>query len=139
MRRSKQESYQEIERLSKELLAQQANEAATGTHDTSNLIWRFWLSGVAVAVLGYFLFKSLNFIFVILSAFIISMAIENLIGFFQRRFSRPFSIGVAYFILIVFVLSGMIIVIPFVGQQLADIMASLVSKMYGFQQTLQSQ
>jgi predicted PurR-regulated permease PerM len=92
-----------------------------------------------VALIGYFAFQSLNFIFIILTAFVISMAIENLISFFQRWMSRGFSIGLSYFFLIIFVLSGIVIVVPFVGQQIAEIISQLVNKIYEFQQSLQTQ
>jgi predicted PurR-regulated permease PerM len=92
-----------------------------------------------IAIVGYFIFQSLNLLYLIITAFIISMAMENVVSFFQRWFSRGFSIGISYFILILFVLSGLVIVVPFVIQQFAEIINMLVIKVYNLQQMLQQQ
>jgi len=44
---------------------------------------------------------------------------------------------VAYFILLIFVLSGIILVVPFVIEQMADIVALLINKINVFQELLQ--
>lgn len=67
------------------------------------------------------------------------MAIENVILFFQKRFSRGFSMLLAYVLLLIFVFLGLVIVIPFLVQQFADLITVLVDRVAILQQTLQQQ
>ncbi len=50
----------------------------------SKKIWLFWLSGLVVVALGYFLYDNLHYIYILLGAFIISLAMESVVIFWQR-------------------------------------------------------
>ena len=97
----------------------------------------FWLVGVVVVYLWYLLFNSLDIIYLVITAFILSMAAESLILYFCKWMNRWRSMFLAYLLLILFVLSWFVLVIPFVFQQTADIVALLVAKVNTFQELLQ--
>lgn len=65
------------------------------------------------------------------------MAIENVIRFFQRRCSRGVSMLIAYLLLLIFAFLGLMIVIPFLVQQFADLITVLIDRVSVIQQTIQ--
>lgn len=106
LKQRKLKSYQEIEQLSNELQKEQDEHPMSSEQgDEHKRIWKFWLVGVAVVALGYFLFQSLTIIYLIVAAFIISMAMNNMVEFFHRFMPRGLAIGIAYVLLSLFVLS----------------------------------
>ena len=66
-------------------------------------------------------------LYLIVTAIIVALAVERFIMFWQRvGCSRNFSIGIAYLILIVFMLSGIMILIPFLIAQFADVIQHII-------------
>lgn len=129
--------YQNIQRLEKQL--QEIKDEPVKNAWLLSSPRTFWWVWIVCVFVWYAAFRSLSFLYLIIASFILSMAMENLIRFFQRRFSRWFSIGVWYIILLVFVLSWVIIVIPFVIWQMFDLFNLFIEKIIVFQQTLQRQ
>jgi predicted PurR-regulated permease PerM len=66
------------------------------------------------------------------------MAVENLVTRLQKTFSRGFSILATYVLLLMFIFSGLVIVVPFVIQQMADMVTLLLSKINVIQNAIQS-
>lgn len=136
----KESSYEEIRRIEQELsesIESKQEDSTWLNQMSSHQTWKFWVIGVFTVLLGYFLFKSLEIIYLILTAFIISMAIESVIVFFQRKLSRWLSMFIAYLLLLVFLFLWLIIVIPFLIQQFADLVTVLIDRVAIFQQSLQ--
>ncbi|MDR0369897.1 MAG: hypothetical protein LBH96_05340 [Candidatus Peribacteria bacterium] len=74
----------------------------------------FRLIGLAMIAVAYFLFNTLSYVYMIIAAFIISLAMEGVITFWQRLTrSRGVGILIAYLLLILFLLSGFLIIVPF--------------------------
>jgi lipopolysaccharide/colanic/teichoic acid biosynthesis glycosyltransferase len=72
---------------------------------TSRMSLKFRLIGLFTIFIAYFAYQSLSILFLILTAFIISIAIEGIIEFFQRRIGyRGIAILLAYALLIVIIL-----------------------------------
>jgi len=46
---------------------------------------RFWFCALVIVAIAYFAFQSLEILYLILTAYIVSLAIEAIIGFFQKR------------------------------------------------------
>ena len=92
-----------------------------------NIIY-FRIAGLVVAALGYFLYNTLSYVFMLIAAFIISLAIEGVVTFRQRLTrSRGIWILIAYFLVILFLLSGFFIIVPFClnrGTQVLEYMIS---------------
>ncbi len=136
----KENSYLEIRKLEDELSASiehAPEQDHTTTRVAGQFAWKFWLIGAGTALLGYFLFQSLDIIYLILTAFVISMAIENVIRFFQRRCSRGVSMLISYLLLLIFAFLGLLIVVPFLVQQFADLITVLIDRVSIIQQTIQ--
>lgn len=103
-------------------------EEKTDSISTKSII-RFWLIWGLFVCLGYRFYKSLDIIYLIISALIISISAEGLIrGIETRCKSRGFAIGISYFLLLLFVFSGVLFVIPFLISQIS-MMISWISKL----------
>ena len=83
-------------------------------------IVRFWVIWLLIALVGYFSFKVLNIIFLIISAYIVSIIMESLISWMQKHLSRGLSIFLSYMLFLLVLLGVFIIVIPFLYKQLSE-------------------
>lgn len=120
-------------------IKEQSMELAKMERDLKNSTWdadlyrdwwstrkmiRFWLIGLMIAALWYFSYNVLNWIFLIISAYIVSIIVETLISFFEKKkIKRSISILLAYFIFIVILIGIFVLVIPFLVNQLADLIS----------------
>jgi predicted PurR-regulated permease PerM len=86
----------------------------------------FRLAGAIIAYLGYLTFQSLSIVYMILTGFIISIAVESIIVIFERlRIGRMTSIGITYLLFMLFLLSGFLFIIPFVSDQIGVVIQKL--------------
>jgi predicted PurR-regulated permease PerM len=138
----KKESYSEIYELEQKMQAVDAAGDENSSHHTRWDIaswWKFWLTWVVVVYLGYIFFSILTVVYLILTGFIVSMAIESLILYFQKFAKRGMAIFFAYVLFIIFALSWFLLIIPFVFQQTADLIQVFVSWVTNIQVLVQSQ
>lgn len=104
---------------------------------TTRLILKFWLVGLATVVLWYMMYISLSYIYMVIAAFIISLALEWCIIFWQRLSrSRWVWIFVTYLIATFFVLAWFIILIPFFFNWGTELLQSLMSWLLNLQSSL---
>lgn len=108
-----------------------------------NHIWSmsfiFWFAWVVVVYVGYLLFSSLDLVYLIFTWYVLSMAVEKMIVWFGAKFrSRGWGIFVAYFIFIAVLLSGMLIMIPFLAGQIGDIGGIVLKAVNNLQTQLQT-
>lgn len=101
--------------------------------------WNFWVSGLVVIWAWLLLRNASQMVYLIVTAFIVSMAVESLITYFQKRFSRWFSIATTYVLLIIFILSGIILIIPLVVSQVVWLVELLIGKLDLWQSMIQDQ
>ncbi|MEI6119026.1 MAG: hypothetical protein WCP92_07635 [bacterium] len=97
----------ELEKLEKKIEEQQKEEkkqAKTPFVVTNRMFLKFWAFGILVIFFGLFVYKSLSIIYLIFMAYIVSLAIEAIIDFIQKRLKyRGIAIFLAYlFVLVVF-------------------------------------
>ena len=98
----------------------------------------FRLVWLAVLVLGYTLFQIREMLAIIITGMVLSLAIERFISFRQHLgTSRGFALWFAYFILILFVLSGFMILVPFMVTQLISLWQLAIDGISTFQTHLQ--
>jgi predicted PurR-regulated permease PerM len=97
----------ELEKLEKKLESLQNKEKKT----INNVVFdqkyflKFWITGVVILLVAYIFFQSLQIIYLIMAAYIMSVAIEAVIEFFEKRIhSRVLSIFLAYLFLLFLVL-----------------------------------
>ena len=104
---------------------------------TTRLILKFWLVGLATVILWYMMYISLSYIYMVIAAFIISLALEGCIIFWQRLTkSRWIWILITYVIATFFVLAWFIILIPFFFNRGTELLQSLMSWLLEFQSAL---
>ncbi len=102
-------------------------------------MWKFWLVWVIVIYVSYILFQSLNLVYLIIAAYIISIAMETVILFFEKYkfISRWLAILISYILLFLFVISAFLILIPFVANQSVEILKHIIERFQLFQNDLQ--
>lgn len=105
----------------------------------SNFILKFWILGALVAYFGYILFKTLDIVYLILAAFIISMIMDAPITFFSRRMPRGLAIALAYLLVLWFLFLIIVVVLPFLVNQLTEVLKLGIDKINQFQDLLKTQ
>lgn len=119
------------------LLRYNSDGINTESTKTTRLILKFWLIGLITVVLWYMMYISLSYIYMVIAAFIISLALEWCIIFWQRLTrSRWAWILITYLIATFFVLAGFIILIPFFFNRWTELLQSLMSWLLKLQSSL---
>ena len=103
------------------------------------LVFRFWLAVLFVVYIGYIAANSLDIIYAIFTAFIISMAVESIILFLSKFLNRALAIVLAYVFLFIFLTLGFVILIPFLLSNFSQIIDIMLQKISALQTQLQSQ
>jgi len=78
----------ELEKLEKKLDEQQKEEKKSTVKPfvfTNRMFLKFWAFGILVIFFGLFIYQSLNIIYLIFMAYIVSLAIEAIIDLLQKR------------------------------------------------------
>lgn len=137
----------ELERLEKQIVDLQEREKTIekaqiswGRMLTNRTSLKFWLIGILAMFLAYFIFKTIDILFLILTAFIVALAIEGMIEFFEKKLrNRGIGIILSYLLLIILVLAGLVFVIPFLLSQLSQMLGMVTNNISGIQTMLQTQ
>lgn len=126
-----------MEKPTTHLLEKNQDEITLQSTKTTRLIVKFWLIGLATVILWYMMYISLSYIYMVIAAFIISLALEWCIIFWQRiTKSRWIWILITYLLTTFFVLSGFIILIPFFFNRWTELLQSLMSWLLKLQSSL---
>jgi hypothetical protein len=102
-----QQELAELKRLEDEIkdLQESQKKQKKEVRITNRDMIKFWFLGMVIAFLGYVLFSSLDILYLILAAYIVSIAIEAIIMMFEKyHLSRAMAITVSYILLIIFLL-----------------------------------
>ncbi len=130
----------ELEKLEKKLDEQQKEEKKVSSAPfviTNRMFAKFRIIGILIIFIGLFVYKSLSIIYLIFMAYILSLAMEAIIDFFQKKLSyRGIAIALAYLLVILFFLWAMVFIIPFILSQISDIITIFIGNISHFQQTL---
>lgn len=125
-----------IDKASKKLVWKSKSE---DTVYNLKFVFSFWLIWWLVLYISYVFYQSLWLVYLIFAAFIISIAMESIIEFFQRKMPRGVAIFLTYVLLLAFIISWFLLVVPFVLNQTAEIISLSIDKINLFQNTLQNQ
>ena len=106
---------------------------------TFEFVFRFGLAVLFVVYIWYIAANSLDIIYAIFTAFIISMAVESIILFLSRFLNRGIAIVLAYIFLFIFLTLGFVILIPFLLGNFSQIIDILLQKISALQTQLQNQ
>ena len=127
----------DLEKPETHLLEENQAEVSAQSAKTTRLILKFWLIWLAIVTLWYMMYISLSYIYMVIAAFIISLALEWCIIFRQRLTrSRWIWILITYLLTTLFVLSGFIILIPFFFNRWTELLQSLMSWLLKLQSAL---
>ena len=126
-----------LDKSTDHFLAENQWEISQQSSKSTRLILKFWLIWLWIVTLWYMLYISLSYIYMVIAAFIISLALEWCIIFWQRLTkNRWVWIFITYLITTFFVLSGFIILIPFFFNRWTELLQSLMSWLIKLQTTL---
>ena len=118
----------------KNLSNQSSQENFPGSMPTKSMV-KFWLIGASFVLVGYLFYQSLDIIYLLVAALIISVSSEGLIVSLQKRVkNRGLAIGISYFLILLFVFSGIFLVIPFLITQIS----LLITRISGAAKELQT-
>ncbi len=129
----------DLERLEKKIDEQQKQEKKSRVPFaiTNRMFVKFWAFGVLIIFIWLFIYQSASILYLIFMAYVLSLAMEAIIDFFQKKLVyRGISIAISYLLIIIFFLGAMIFIIPFFLDQLSAMMTIIITKVSVFQNTL---
>ncbi len=90
----------------------------------------FWLMGMLFALIGYYLFNFLNTLFIIIGAYIISIIMEWIINYFQKKHcNRILAIWISYTIMVVITFLCIIFISPLIIDKITWIITFVWQKL----------
>lgn len=120
---------------------QQESQKITIYNDwrSTSKIVKFWLIWLLVVALWYFGYSVLNLIFLIISAYIFSIIVEALVSYFERKkIKRSFALLLSYLIFVIVLLWFIVIIIPFIFNQVSEFLSVGLSYVSGIQAEITS-
>lgn len=105
---------------------------------TFSFLFRTWIIVLFLVYVWYISINSLDMIYTIITAFIISMALESMIWFFSKHLPRWVSIILSYVIFIFILLLGFIILIPFIISYVAELVNILMIQFSSWQHMMET-
>ncbi len=136
----KKEIKKEKKAMEEELQVDKLPEKNTFLKDvvTFSFLFRTGIVLILLAYIWYISYQSLNVIYMILTAFIVSIAMESIIWFISKKLPRSLSILLSYIFVAIFLLLGIILIIPFVLQQMSSIVDILSVKIDNLKYLMQT-
>lgn len=108
-------------------------------HMSNSAHWHFWIIWVVVIGIAWFLYSIFHWILLVITGVVIAIALESLIGYFEWKFGkRRLAILLSYVLFIGLLLSGVLVMAPFLINQLSDLVIVIVNWASQFEQTLKS-
>ena len=126
-----------MEKPTEHLLDTDHGDKATQSAKYTRQILKFRLIGLAIVALGYMMYISLSYIYMVIAAFIISLALEWTIIFRQRiTKNRWIWILITYLIASIFLLSGFVILVPFFFNRWTELLQSLMKRLLSIESSI---
>lgn len=98
---------------------------------------KFWLRGLLVVFIGFLAYKALNMIYLLITAIVISIALESFILSIEKKTKKRWlGIALAYIGLSLFLLSGVIFIIPLFISQISALFEFLMQWAIGIRDLL---
>lgn len=141
LKTAKQKELEKIERLYSELEQKDAELEHAKAHAhkqkwDSNSIFKFRIIGAFITYISYLAFQTLEIIYLVGAAFIFSMVMDSAINYFSKRMNRGLAIFLAYFIMVIIIAWLLFVVLPFIFNQISEVITLGVGKINQFRQTL---
>ena len=127
----------QMDKSTDHLIEKNQTAAVSQSMKITKQILKFWLIWLATVVLGYMMYISLSYIYMVIAGFIISLALEGCIVFWQRLTkSRWLWILITYLIAVIFILSWFIILVPFFFNRWNELLQSLMTRLLGIESSI---
>jgi predicted PurR-regulated permease PerM len=109
------------------------------TFSTQKII-TFRAGGLLFAAIGFLVYNTLDYLYLLIAACIISLALEGIISFWARlTHSRGVGIIIAYLLFILFLISGFIIIVPFLMSWGTQLLQSITIQLQAIQADILTQ
>ncbi len=96
--------------------------------------------GLVFVSIGYLMYNTLDRIYILVAAYIISLALEGVIKFFAKwTHSRGIGITISYLLLFLFLSAGTLIIIPFLLRRGTEILNNIISSLQAAQTSILQQ
>lgn len=144
-RRLEKEKEQQLADIEKMYANLEAKDAAIierekkGNPLNTSFIIRFWVIWALIAYFSYIVFKTLDVVYLILTAYVISMIMDAPIAFFAKRMPRWLAIAIAYLLILWVWFVVVVVVLPFVVNQIVEVLKLAIDKINQFQALLQTE
>ena len=90
--------------------------------------WSFWLTGLIVAGIGLFVYNVMDRILLIFTGMIMAIALESAISYLEGKMHRRrLAITLSYLLFVSLLLSGILIMIPFLVNQIGDLIGVIIT------------
>lgn len=97
-------------------------------HMSNSWHWNFRIIGLIIVSIWYFLYTIFSRILLIFTAIVIAIAMESLILYLEWKTKRRWlGILLAYLILLGLLLSGILVMVPFIVNQISDLVTVIIS------------
>ncbi len=106
---------------------------------TIEFVFKIWLALLLIVYIWYIAFNSLDIIYLVITAFIISMAAESTIWFFSKFLYRWVAVIISYIFLFTFLILWFVVLIPFLITNSSQILDIVSQKISYLQEQLQTQ
>lgn len=127
----------QLDKSTDHLIEKDQTAAVSQSMKITKQILKFWLIWLAIVVLGYMMYISLSYIYMVIAGFIISLALEWCIIFWQRLTkSRGLWILITYLIAVIFILSWFIVLVPFFFNRWSELLQSLMTRLLGIESSI---
>jgi hypothetical protein len=123
----------------KNLDIQTLSHIAEHTFSTQRII-TFWAIGLLFVAIGFLVYHTLSYLYMLIAAAILSLALEGIVSFWARLTrSRGIGIIIAYILLVLFLISGFIIITPFLVSRCTQLLQSIMVHVQGIQADILTQ
>lgn len=135
---AKADQYQEIETLEHKVKELGKKEVISPSGLSVARILKFRVIGIILYYVSTLFFGVVDIIYLIITSYILSLAMESILEFFQKRgVARWFAIALGYFVVVTVLLWSLVFVIPFVLTQLQDLVRLVLAKFFEIQHLIQ--
>lgn len=99
----------------------------------------FWIIGIIVVAIGLFLYNISDWVLLVFTGIIISIALESMITYIEKKTrKRWLGILLSYLFLIWLLISGILVMIPFLINQIGDAVSVVVKHAKDFESLLKT-
>lgn len=129
--------FAEIEELERKLKPK--HEVYKPNFLTLRSSYTFWIMWAIIVYVWYVMYQWMGILYLVFTAYILSIAVEAIIDLFTRYMNRWLSIVISYLLIFWLILSWFILIVPFFMSQSAELWEIVISKVREYQVALEKE